>query len=1228
MKQKKIRAFTSLVLTSILMISTIFNGIGFVAEPIVAKAEDSVEFKLLTDIGPIGNDSDKEISGKLSKPGKVDVISNVVVDGKPVEKSILKDGKAVSTNENGEFTVTIKQQLANTKIVFVFTDRDGNIIKEEATILDKNSPQLDKTPPEIKSVDRIFNTRKTITGTVSEPGSITATLGDKTLGTVSVIETNKIAENEYSFTIILNDFQPYGSVISLQATDLAEPTALKSDMVNLTVESDSTPPTLETPIKEVSDSTTVVEGKVNKPATVQIEIDGKPLDEKPTATDVYGNFNITIPAQVAGTEIKVIITDAANNKLEEKIVVKDRTAPVINKVNDVFETSNYIKGEVSEKSTIIIEKYTDATASWESLGAEIETDEKGVFSYKLTSKLEKDAKIRVTAKDANSNSSKEHELTVKEDKTAPLLSSEMVDIGNKEDTVFEGQLTEEGTVEATVNGKTVLLTSEGVEADRITTDDDGNFKAIVKQQLANTKITFVFTDVKGNTSKRIVTVKDMTEAALVYPKITHTSGIKNSSKIVTGTVNKPGVITVTLGDKVLGKTTIKETAKPDEDSDNPENRKYHFTVTLNSTPAVNDVLTIQATDYTKPEALESDIINVVVTKDEAPPTLTGDFIITDAMTSVAGKMDKAGEVQLFAGSTPLHTKPVNTDAEGNFKVSIKKQVAGTDVTVKMKDLVGNLGEATEKVIDKTAPSVKTVKTVYDTSTALQGNVSETGTITAEVAGVTSTSTIEANGDFTIKLNSYPTKGEKINLFAVDEAGNKGLVKSITVREDKVAPKLITPKTIEVNNTGDVTVEGQLDEQATIDVVDGNGNSVLIGEKITPTANNNFTFKVTVQKQSADTKLIFMFEDMKRPKPNVLKKTVTVKDGIAPVLKVNTSVSSSNRLITGTVSEPSVVTATVNGKSVGSVTVKESNKISDGVYQFNIVLRSFLSENAVVTLQAKDYAKPKRLLSNIVNSKVTKDTVAPYLEGSFIITDAQTYVKGKTNKDAKVQLFVGQTPIHTKAVATDAYGNFRITIKKQPAGTKVRVVTSNPVDSKMKNESRITVKDETPPVIRKVDTVYDTSKVIQGQISEAGTVTAQIDGMKKQTSKTDSNGNFKITLPNRLAKGTKIIVTAKDKAGNVTKSERKITVNEDRSAPRLVEPKTIVIEANKAKVIKGTLSEEGSVEVTYGSSLIKKSTNADGGFTVNIPAQKANTKVNFVFKDVKGNKSTKTVVVRK
>lgn len=953
MKRKRSKVVTSLVLSSVIVSSTFLSGLGVMnVAPIVASAEDTVDFKLIKDIGNISNQGNNLVEGQLSKKGTVKaVINEVQSGGSVIERSIIVGSDTYTTGDDGKFSFNIEQQPANTKIVFKFSDGKTEFTKV-ATVLDTSAPELDTTPPTIKTVNDVKNSSKVISGTVSEPGTVTATAGSNVLGTATVKESNRNGNGDYDFSLAMKDFQVEGATITIQAKDNAKPTPLESGIVNIKVIGDNSKPSWadENKVPSITDSTTVVEGQIDRVAKVQLFVDDKALNETPVTTEVDGKFKITISKQQAGKTVKVKITDFAGNISEKEIVVTDDTLPSIKKVNPVYDTSEYIEGQVSEASTVSVELPSGEVKEIKP----DQLDKDGNFKINIP-KLAVDSKVKFTAEDLKGNKSKDpYTITVKEDKVAPkLIDPKKIEINDSGATTVKGQISEPGTVMVQdASGKVIVTKTDTIE--------DNKFTVNIPKQAPNAKLTFIFEDKKQpkpNQSKSTVTVVDVTQ-----PVIVSVGNLSTSSKLITGVVNEPSVVTATSGGKVIGKVTVTEKNKVKEG-------KYNFVITMRDFQALNTKVTIQAKDYAKPKGLESDIKTVKAIVDTSAPQLVGDPIITDAQSSLQGQVDKYANVQLFVGKTPLNAKVVKTDNYGKFRVSFKKQSVGTEIRVVTSNPLNSsiTSEKIIKVTDATAPLIKKVNPVYDTSSYIEGQISEVATVIITLpSGNTKEKKTDKLGNFKIALPASLTKGAKITVSAIDDNNIPSKrATTVTVKEDKTAPKLIEPKEIVIKDSpATQTISGTINEAGTVDVT-VNGESILKDKKkVTIGADGKFT--VEVPSKPANTKIVFLFEDLKK---NQSKKTVVVKDVTNPVIHSATiNKSGSKMVISGTVSEASSITATVNGKSIGRVTAKKVDGSSQYKFEIN-VSKQYQTKGTVINLVAKDYAKPKALESKIVTVNV-------------------------------------------------------------------------------------------------------------------------------------------------------------------------------------------------------------------------------------------------------------------
>lgn len=835
--------------------------------------EDNRPLELLTDMVIIGDGKvDTVFSGQLNREGTVEVFK-YMADKPTLKQTVVLP---VDTDKNGNFSVTIPKQLKGTKLLIVFIDKQGNRKENLITV-------QDTTKPAFESISNVKNTDRTITGTVSEDATITATNGNIVVGTAKAQLRKNGSKFEYVFTIVLPKAQTTGTVITLQAKDMAKP-ILESNIVNAVVVDN---PDFEPKLSEIlviKDTTTSVQGKVDRSANVQLFVDKVALNTNPVTTDAYGNFKIPIKKQKVDTNITIKMIDAAFNEGTATVKVTDGTPPVIEKVDSIYNSSEYITGKLSEPGTVTIEelKGTDDKV------LSFKTNPDGTFTYKLTSTLTPKTKLTFTAVDdaeLKNQTEKEKVMIVKEDKTAPkLVSPKKLEISNKDISV-SGQINEKGKVKL-LNSKGELVGSIAI------TENDGTFTLTFPKQQAKTKLTLVLVDNVGNEKKSTITVTDRTLPELTVDKPT----IMNTTKVITGTVSEPATVTAYSGSSVIGKISVKS-------QDN--NGKYSFTLTLKNYPVAGSAITLKAVDSAKNES-ENKTITVTgaaISSYKFDPEDT-ELKITNNQTKVTGKLNQPGIVQLQSvKGVLLHKKPVETDEDGNFTITIKKQEAGTEIEFVVRTLTGDITnfKKTIKVEDIIPPKIKKVEAIYETSNFIEGQVSEQATIKVSkfvngkwedvkfliVDGTNidpetqkpkmkeiSDGETDPSGYFKLHLKEKLPVNASIKVIAVDEGDVAAeQEKLLTVKADNKAPKLVTPKKLAVSAYLDTTIDGQLSEEGTVDVL-VNGKSILVGGK-TPTDINGI-FSIKIPKQLPKTKLEFVFTDMKKLAPNSSTKKVTVK----------------------------------------------------------------------------------------------------------------------------------------------------------------------------------------------------------------------------------------------------------------------------------------------------------------------------------------------------------------
>jgi putative cell wall-binding protein len=166
-------------------------------------------------------------------------------------------------------------------------------------------------------------------------------------------------------------------------------------------------------------------------------------------------------------------------------------------------------------------------------------------------------------------------------------------------------------------------------------------------------------------------------------------------------------------------------------------------------------------------------------------------------------------------------------------------------------------------------------------------------------------------------------------------------------------------------------------------------------------------------------------------------------------------------------------------------------------------------------------------------------------------------------------------------------------------------------------------DITAPGQPTVNVVSDKDTSVTG-LAEAGSkVEVKVSGTVIGSGTSGTDGKFTVTIPVQKA-GTELVVTATDKAGNVS-TVAKVAVK-DVTAPG--KPAVNEVSENDTSVT-GQAEAGSKVEVKVSGAIIGSgTTGTDGKFTVTIPVQKSGTRLVVTASDLSGNVSESMTVTVK
>ncbi|MCM3728909.1 DUF5011 domain-containing protein [Neobacillus cucumis] len=167
-----------------------------------------------------------------------------------------------------------------------------------------------------------------------------------------------------------------------------------------------------------------------------------------------------------------------------------------------------------------------------------------------------------------------------------------------------------------------------------------------------------------------------------------------------------------------------------------------------------------------------------------------------------------------------------------------------------------------------------------------------------------------------------------------------------------------------------------------------------------------------------------------------------------------------------------------------------------------------------------------------------DTTPPASPNVNPVGDSDTQIKGTAEPNATVFAKVGQNQLGSTTSSNT--GDFTISISKQPADTLIQVYAKDAAGN-ISTATNVTVKDVTAPAVPMVNIVSDRDGSVTGQAEAGSTVEVKVNSSLIGSGTTGTDGKFSVSIPTQKA-GTKLMVTAKDKAGN-TSEVKEISVTD-------------------------------------------------------------------------------------
>ncbi|WP_096156538.1 Ig-like domain-containing protein [Bacillus sp. FJAT-45066] len=366
-----------------------------------------------------------------------------------------------------------------------------------------------------------------------------------------------------------------------------------------------------------------------------------------------------------------------------------------------------------------------------------------------------------------------------------------------------------------------------------------------------------------------------------------------------------------------------------------------------------------------------------------------------------------------------------------------------------------------------------------------------------------------------------------------------------------------------------------------------------------------TFSVSVPVQVAGTMLTIIANDSFNRQS--VAAVTTVADVTPPDVPIVHVVTDALEYVTGEAEPYSIVTVFKDGAFF-----KEESANEQG--EFRIFIGKQRAET-ILGLQAKDLAGNK---SEMVTVTVLDVTPPPQPTLNEDVTESSDFISGRAEPAAMV--FVKANGVELFRQRADMFGQFGTFIAKQKAGTTIEIMAEDAAGNKSE-PLIVQVKDNTPPNLF-VYRIGDNTDKLYGVTEIGAEVSVKKDGKVIGQTVVSGNTEFSVNIGRQTA-GTKLVVTSKDKAGNVTTLEVEVVDLTPPSKPKVDEV------TDQSKSVNGKAEAGSTVEVFRGSTRVGSARTSDSGtFSVTIAIQKAGTVLTVKAKDTAGNESSHASVTVK
>jgi hypothetical protein len=796
-----------------------------------------------------------------------------------------------------------------------------------------------------------------------------------------------------------------------------------------------------------------------------------------------GTFSVPLgDAQLNGQTLTVVQTDVAGNSSPSNaLAVPDISAPQAPTGLQVGADGLSLSGTGEAGATVTVRSATGALLGTTVVAAD------GTFVVPLTAAQVDGQVLDVTLTDRAGN------VSPAASATAPIGADAPDVPGGLQLSANGLVLTGTGEIGATVT----VRAADGSVLGSAVVGADGTFSVpLSTPQLDGQTLTVAQADAQGNTSPSIdLVVADIT--APVAPtnlQVSSDGTTLNGTGEVGATVTVRGPNGVVLGTAVVGTDGT-------------------FSVPLATLQTGGQSLSVQQADAAG--NVSASVQATAPAGAGAPPAPTG-LELSDNGLTLTGT-GTPGTLVTVRGPTGATLGTAAVAADGSFVVNLgSAQLNGERLTAVLTDAAGNRSPSADLTApDVTAPAAPTDLAIDTTGLVLTGAGEPGAQITVRDAdgNPLGTALVDAQGRFTVELNTPQLAGQTLSVEQADLAGNLSGTGTATAPSSPDAPEAPTGLFLGTNGT---TLNGTGQAGATVTVRDAAGNA--LGTAVVG-ADGSFTVPLDQAQLDGQTLTVVQEDGAGNVSPSI---TVQADDVTAPVAATGLQVSADGVTLSGT----GEAGATVTVRGLGGVLLGTAVIAADGT--FNVPLGTPQTDGQTLSVILTDSAGN---VSPRITAQAPEGAQAPAAPAALQLSEDGLTLSGTGAAGTTVSVRgTDGTLLGSGTVGAD--GRFSVALgSAQLDGETLNVVLTD-TGGNASPSAAVVADDSTAPTLPSDLQVTSDGLSLTGTGEVGATVTVRAaDGTLLGSAVVAADGTFNVPLGTAQLDGQTLSVTLTDTAGN-------------------------------------------------------------------------------------------------